>query len=311
MIRSSASIVAQDVTVRCRVRRSQSVLNESYEAPQNMICTLRNWEHRHAFSTLMTSHHRTHLDGPELLLTPELASIRDVSPLRHSGMRPERPPPAPFSIPIYDILVVETLNNHRYRARNNNNNQLIITTRSFGVFELNCESLNGHDILLAFLHASLPPERILDGDGNSHIRPSISTVSSCLDMDHFTAQKVRERGENETWPEKWSRRMGKVVHSLHEISLTLCDASACCQQVQTELLSSRHAGRCSTAERRDPPAVDWNDLGLEEEESSWSSPSVATYTTNANPKENVSMKRDPPEWHIRGAMEPELQSTRR
>jgi hypothetical protein len=281
-----------------------------------MICTLRNWEHRHPFSTLITSHHRTQLNGPELLLTPEriVASIRDVSPLRHSGMRPERPLPTPFSIPIYDIIVVETHHNRRYGAHNN---QLTITTRSFGVFELNCESLNGHDILLAFLHASLPPERILDGDGNSHahshIRPTISTVSSCLDMDHFTAQKVRERGENETWPEKLSRRMGKVVHSLHEISLTLCDASSCCQQVPTDLLllsSSRRGG--STAERRDPPAVDWNDLGLEEEESSWSSPSVATYSNTNHNVEYVSMKRDPLEWHNnRGSREPELQSTRR
>lgn len=262
-----------------------------------MICTLRNWEQRRRLSLTSPLGPRAKghdADGPELLLTPEL-SIRDVSPMRHPGKSP-RPlePPVPFSIPISDILVVETYN-VRYGAAIH---KLTVTTKSFGVFELNCDGINGHDILLAFLHASLPAERILDG-GGACIRPSESNVS-CLDIDGFTARKVYERGENETWPEKLSRRVGKVVNSLHEMSITLCDVS-CCQQIHTELSSSRH-----DAERRDPPAVRFNELGLEEEESSLTSP-LAQKESSVG-----SLKQGPPKWQYGLSMEsdPELEYTR-
>ena len=291
-----------------------------------MICILRNWEQQHgSLTSRLRRHHHHHatttaLDGPELLLTPEevVLSVRDVSPLRYHPRQEQRPPPVPFSIPISDILVVETHRRHppssssssvRRHSAATAMHQLSITTRSFGVFELNCDGINGHDILLAFLHASLPTERIVDhGKDRASSRTIIRPTSSNVSMDGFTARKVQERGEQETWPEKLSRRMGKVASSFQEMSMTLCDVSSCCQQVQAELLSSRHDGCSNTNnyynnhERRDPPAMHFNDLGLEEEESSWSSPSVAT----------ASNKRGPPKWQYGLSMEsePELESTR-
>lgn len=188
-----------------------------------------------------------------------------------------------YSIPLSDVMVVETYN-VRYGSPLH---KLTVTTISYGVFEFHCHTSNGHDVLLAFLQTSLAPERILDGStggavghrrscshgGRSrsntpndpttiHTSPSHSTVSSCLDVDGLTERHVRGRMENETWPEKISRRVGRVVHSLHELSASLCDAAVCCHPQQ------QHSSPNEQREKPPPPSrTRYNDLGLEEEES--------------------------------------------
>jgi hypothetical protein len=98
---------------------------------------------------------------------------------------------------------------------------------------------------MAFLKASVAPERILEAsrydvttnpsssssDSDRHregpaVRSS-SSVTSCLDVDAFTAAHMKGRADNETWPEKMSRRVGKVVNSLSELSGAFCDIACC------------------------------------------------------------------------------------
>ena len=201
-----------------------------------------------------------HHYGPELLLTlvvEILTNHRDDSPAGRrpssvvrrrtgssssssaSSSNPNAPPsaaaaaaaPVQYSIPIADVMVVETYN-VRYGTPLN---RLNITTISNGLFEFDFHNSNGHDILLAFLQASLSPERILDGSCDvvpPAVEKSWSASSSCLDVDGLTARHLRGRVENETWPEKISRRVGKVVHSLEEMTGTFCDIS-CCQATAT------------------------------------------------------------------------------
>lgn len=136
-----------------------------------------------------------------------------------------------YSIPVDDILVVNTSAQGGTR--------LHITTLSLGCFEFDCSTANGHDILLAFLQASLLPERILCDyfsnnsnceNKNSNIRSgsSVTSSSQCLDIDTLQAKCIEGGAEAETWPEKLSRRVGHVFSNLSEMSGPFCDAMMCC-----------------------------------------------------------------------------------
>jgi hypothetical protein len=109
----------------------------------------------------------------------------------------------------------------------------VAMTLSLGYFDFGCISLNGHDILLAFLQACVPVDRILNGlitdGGVPGIRMTSSTTTSCfdndmdLDVDALTAQHLQGQADRETWMEKMSRRTGKVVSSLSEMSESFCE----------------------------------------------------------------------------------------
>jgi hypothetical protein len=166
--------------------------------------------------------------GPELLLTPvqEYITNRDDSPVRRGSNRRSRVSPATvaqYSIPVAEILTVNT-----------STRKINVTTLSLGFFEFDNLTENAHDILLAFLQASLQPERIIKAD-ESHCSGinSTNSVTSCLDIDTLQARHLQGRAERETWPEKFSRRVGHVVNSLQELSSTLCDA-ACCRDTAAE-----------------------------------------------------------------------------
>ena len=148
--------------------------------------------------------------GPELLLQPHLErlrSSRDDSPVR----RPE----ALLSIPTHEILVVESASKH----------VVLLTTLSLGYYQCSCPNRNAYDILLAFLQTTVPHERILDVDDQATL-PSQS--SSCLDMDGLTAKYMQP--DRETWSLKRSRRMGRLSHSLQELSGSICDYTTCCAE---------------------------------------------------------------------------------
>lgn len=137
-----------------------------------------------------------------------------------------------YSVPINDVAVVETCN-VRYGV---SAHRIQITTLSVGYFDFDCISRNGHDILLAFLQASLPVGRILDGGLSANVPGGIrltSSSASCMDMDldvdALTAQHLKGHSERETWIEKISRRTGKVVSSLSEMSESFCENMTCCQ----------------------------------------------------------------------------------
>lgn len=193
-----------------------------------MIVTMRNWERcRSTPKQQKQPNPRSRPmivgeSGPELLLTPmrELLTNRDESPVRRESLR-QQPALEGSSIPIEDILVVDVADGREPK--------LHLTTMTFGYYEFTCNNRNGHDILLAFLKASVSPERILDGrieDEGPTIRSS-SSVTSCLDVDALTAAHLQGRADSETWPEKMSRRVGKVVSSLTELSGAFCDLACC------------------------------------------------------------------------------------
>lgn len=157
-----------------------------------MTCTLRNWEgcgsHRQSFSFRMPRE-------PSELLLNDLENASE-----------------PCTIAVNDIAY----------AKNSSNNSILLKTND-SVYEIDKLNINGHGILWAFLNNSLPPKYV---HNEIPLNPSTSSVHSCLDIDTLQARHLKDRAENETWPEKVSRRFGRVVANLSELSSTLCD-SAC------------------------------------------------------------------------------------
>ena len=239
MFRSSASLMAEDVTVRCRVRKLPSNSVNGDGSPANgintskspgkisddvvsstptmieMTCTMRNWDSnfdgksssnrnrsgtyqhqqsssrnmllRNAFS-LSTSDLQmaangtsepsnvflsdssldlplrdattSNQDGPELLFTPTYDASPSKATRVHASRRISPASLQPYSIPVNEILRVE------YNIANNSvhdlsQTRLLITTLSLGHYDMDCLTTNGHDIVLAFLQASLPQERFV------------------------------------------------------------------------------------------------------------------------------------------------------
>lgn len=238
--------------------------------------------------------------GPELLLTPirEILTNRDDSPIRRvSLLQDSSSMPTPpeesiraYSIPISDVMLVDSSTHHRtasdhrgsagHRNYPNHPCQIFITTFSCGLLDFQCLNQNGHDILMAFLKASLAPERVLDGSGSCGRRDagasddassdgrrqqfrrgggaipdapalrSSSSVTSCLDVDAFTAAHLQGRADRETWPEKMTRRVGKVVNSLSELSGALCDLAWCLEGDQ-----HHHRDDDEVGARDEPPTA--------------------------------------------------------
>jgi hypothetical protein len=209
-----------------------------------------NQQQQHGFQTSFALPRVLYSDekenaGPELLLTrvEEFLSTRDDSPsLRRQQQQQQRTGGSQrgttlgsrepkvssiseqqqqYSIPVEEIMAVDTKQNR----------SLLITTLSMGVFEFYDLTANGYDILLAFLKASLHPERIaaLEESFSScyDTLHSNSSVTSCLDVDTLQARHLSDRAENETWPEKLSRRVGHVLSSLSELSDAFCAVSCC------------------------------------------------------------------------------------
>jgi hypothetical protein len=116
-------------------------------------------------------------------------------------------------IPVGDIMVVD-MYGHRDSHRTN------ITTMSHGFFEFTLESRNGQEVLLAFLKASLPKERVMDGQiprsPSGFSQNTGSTGSRSFDVETFTASRMKERLRRETFSEKVRRKVGRVVSSIEE-----------------------------------------------------------------------------------------------
>ena len=137
----------------------------------------------------------------------------------------QKPQPASMGkivIPIHDILAVEP-SQEGYRT--------ILTVKEKGLLEVTLENRNGMEILLAFLRARLPNERMMDDNASMAKSQSsmsqTSRSSKSFDVEAFTASRMAERIEHETLGEKIRRRVGKLVSSLEEgenlfIMLYLC-----------------------------------------------------------------------------------------
>lgn len=323
MFRSSASLMAEDVTVRCRVRKlssntingdgtinrkpSPKKLNIDFDNAEatiiEMTCTMRNWGTsqyqqsssrnmmlRNAFSlsnpdiandtsTISQSSSKVfhsdsaidvrdsihsksdHPTGPELLFTPTY----DVSPSKstrvHVSRRISPISLQPYSIPVSEILLVTyAIANKSDHERTVCHTKMHITTLSLGHYDMDCITSNGHDIVLAFLRASMPQERMVQHENKNssnspHIRkkskrkstisnnlssehdadeiPSVhsnnsSVASSCFDIDALQAKHLAGRAEAETWYEKIQRRYGHVVSNILE------QFDSCCNNTTTK-----------------------------------------------------------------------------
>ena len=213
-----------------------------------MTVTMRNWESNKGLQRgnrgrLHTSFSLSKVDdpaidhsGPELVLTPivEYISNRDDSPARSRfrssssvKVTPEQTDKQKqYSLAVSNIMFISTAQR---------TNTLNLTTISHGFFEFTCHSGNGYDILLAFLQASLDPERIVsDHESECNVRSGGSSVTSCLDIDALQAQHLEGRAAAETWPEKLSRRVGHVFQNLSELSGTICDGACCPLEHRTQ-----------------------------------------------------------------------------
>jgi hypothetical protein len=118
------------------------------------------------------------------------------------------------TIPIADITAVDLFGGANLHQSN-------ITTTSCGHYELTMENRNGLDMLVAFLKAGLPKDRVKGGSihhrtGSQLSRNSGSTANGSFDVEAFTAERMAERMENETVSEKLRRKVVRVFSSLEE-----------------------------------------------------------------------------------------------
>lgn len=124
------------------------------------------------------------------------------------------------TIPVSEIMVVDMFGGGDVHQCN-------ITTMSKGYFEFTMENRNGQDILLAFLKANVPQERVMEAlnhrTGSQLSGNSISTgaTGKSYDVEAFTATRMAERMENETMSEKFRRKVFRVFSSFEESEL-LC-----------------------------------------------------------------------------------------
>jgi hypothetical protein len=116
------------------------------------------------------------------------------------------------TIPISDIMVVDMYGDGECHRTN-------ITTMTNGYFEFTMENRNGQEVLLAFLRASLPKERIMDGPirrSNSDLSQNTANTAKSFDVEAFTASRMSERLQRESFSEKLRRKVGRVMSSLEE-----------------------------------------------------------------------------------------------
>ena len=189
--------------------------------------------------------------GPELILAPvqDVLDNRDITPIRHRHRLKQVGTATnhnynynEYSIPLSEIVVVERMpppaSSRRHRSTTSKATascasfQLTVTTIHQGVLEFELHNANHHDLLLAFLQAHLPAERIQTVATTNGTDCGVSVHSTCssksqMDVDRLQEKTMRQHEAQETWPQKLSRRVSKVVTSLQDMSGTICDLTVC------------------------------------------------------------------------------------
>lgn len=126
------------------------------------------------------------------------------------------------TFPISDIMLVDMFGRGR-------SHQCNLTTLSSGYFEFTMENRNGQDILLAFLTANLPKERVMEtlmsrhrtGSELSSRTGQSERSGKSFDVEAFTAKRMSERVSNETISEKLRRKVVRVFSSFEESKFLL------------------------------------------------------------------------------------------
>jgi hypothetical protein len=116
---------------------------------------------------------------------------------------------------LAEILIVEK------KGQELSDPTIHITTVSSGYYEFTMNE-NGRVILLAFLQANLPKERIRGGCTLQRTKSDVSkyscstTGNKTLDVEALTSNKLAERIENETMSEKLGAKVGRAFSSIFE-----------------------------------------------------------------------------------------------
>lgn len=115
-------------------------------------------------------------------------------------------------LPISDIMIVDM-------RGDSNSHTINLTTMSLGYYEFTMNR-NGQEILLAFLKANLPNERIMGCVPRSRSDLSHGTSSTngnkSFDVEALTSNKMTERIENETLSEKVRRKVSRAFASFED-----------------------------------------------------------------------------------------------
>jgi hypothetical protein len=115
-------------------------------------------------------------------------------------------------LPISDIMIVDM-------HGDSNSHTINLTTMSLGYYEFTMNR-NGQEILLAFLKANLPIERIMGCVPRSRSDVSHGTTSTSgnksFDVEALTSNKMTERIENETLSERVRRKVSRAFASIED-----------------------------------------------------------------------------------------------
>ena len=130
-------------------------------------------------------------------------------------------PPPSYRILASDIIVVDVA-----AERDSNvpaaeqSKKIYLTTISSGYFECTFDSFNSHSVMVAFLKAVLPSERLnRTGDHQTKNQETFATAASCCttdiresyDMENFTAREMKETVERESLFAKLRRRITHIA----------------------------------------------------------------------------------------------------
>lgn len=114
---------------------------------------------------------------------------------------------------------------------------LYLISYNGGFFELNFSSSNSRDVLLAFLRANIPEDRIasIDEEQIEAEIPSLQHQTSSMDMEKFQAKEVINRIQNETFGSKCQRKFNVAFTRFTDVACALseciCGADLCSAQV--------------------------------------------------------------------------------
>jgi len=133
---------------------------------------------------------------------------------------------SPSVAPVYRILASDIIVADVAAERDDTipaaerSKKIYLTTISSGYFECSFDSLNSHGVMVAFLKAVLPSERLnRKGESQTKNRETIASTASCCatdiretyNMENFTAREVKETVEREGLFAKLRRRMAHVA----------------------------------------------------------------------------------------------------
>jgi hypothetical protein len=120
----------------------------------------------------------------------------------------EKPLPQPYSIPVYDIVVVDSMGSRH--------SGIFLTTQAMGYFEFTFYTSNAHDVFMAFLTNTLPYERITHACSTP-----LEACTSSFDVETLTATRMYQRVEAETLSERMIRKFNFMANRIGECEFAI------------------------------------------------------------------------------------------